>query len=103
MAEIREAKPLTAAMLTQQAQGEQSPAEPIAERVEEAADLIEGRDDAEHGEVTTLESAKAEIDSAELVVDVNSRLAALKPLLSEDDADELALHAASRIAEMETR
>ncbi|MGV0111936.1 hypothetical protein, partial [Arthrobacter sp. CP30] len=52
----------------------------------------------DRGESTTLESAKAEIDAAELVPDVNSRVTALAPLLSEEDADALRQHAMNRIA-----
>ncbi|GGO96403.1 recombinase RecT [Stakelama pacifica] len=91
LAETREAKPLTAAMLTQQATDKQ-----VAEHVE----AIDGRADEDHGEATTLESAKAEIDATKMVPDVNSRLSALIPLLSDDDGDALRSHAMDRIAEL---
>lgn len=57
----------------------------------------DGPSDNQRGEATDLESAKAEIDAAELVADVNSRAAALLPLLSDEDADELRAHAMDRI------
>ncbi len=78
-----EAQPLTAAMITHQAEGE--PEGPAPEQT---------------GETTTLASAIAEIDAAELVVDVNTRVAALVPLLSDDDAQALQSHAMDRIAEI---
>lgn len=56
---------------------------------------------ASHGETTTLESAKAEIDACENVPDVNSRVSALRPLLSEEDGDELLVHAGVRITELQ--
>lgn len=68
---------------------------PNQEASEEA--LPEGIHDAETGEITTLASATAEIDAAGNVVDVNSRLAALRPLLGDDDADALVVHAGKRI------
>lgn len=49
------------------------------------------------GETTTLESAKSEIDSAEIIPDVNSRVSILAPLLNEDDANELRSYAMERI------
>lgn len=50
------------------------------------------------GETATLESAVAEIDAAELVADVNARVSALAPLLSDDDGEALRSHAMERIA-----
>lgn len=100
---VHAARPLTAAMLTQQAQGEESPVEEIAERVGEAAEIVEGSADEQHGETMTLESAKAEIDSAELVLDVNSRMMALLPLLPDDQQSELLAYASARVAELEGR
>jgi hypothetical protein len=60
--------------------------------------FAEGRADDQHGEVTTLESAMAEIDSAETVTDVNARVAALVPLLPDEDADALRSHAMDRVS-----
>lgn len=76
----------------------------ITEDAARAADAegfadMEGRTPKEQrGEGTTLESAKAEIDAAELVPDVNSRVIALAPLLNDDDAETLRQHAMDRIA-----
>lgn len=65
----------------------------------ETGEIIEqeGRPADQSGEATTLESAKTEIDAAEMVPDVNSRVSALLPLLGEDDADALREHAMARI------
>jgi len=76
----------------------------IDEEAARAADAegfadMEGRaPEDQRGETTTLESAKAEIDAAELVADVNSRVAALIPLLGDEDAEALRGHAMDRIA-----
>lgn len=59
---------------------------------------VEGRLDTDRGEATTLESAKAEVDAAELVADINSRVSALAPLLGDEDAAALRSHAMERIA-----
>lgn len=78
----------------------------IDEEAARAADAegfadMEGRTtDEQRGETTTLESAKAEIDAAELVADVNSRVSALAPLLGDEDAEALRSHAMDRIAEL---
>lgn len=70
--------------------------QPEAEEVAASAST-EGRDDSQMGEQTTLADAKAEIDSCELAMDVNARVSALLPLLSEEDGDELRAYAAERI------
>lgn len=57
-----------------------------------------GKPDEDRGEATTLADACNEIAACELVADVNSRLAALKPLLTEEEGDELASYALKRIA-----
>ncbi len=61
---------------------------------DEAPEIIH---DAKTGEIPTLESAKAEIDAAEMVPDVNSRLVSLLPLLNDEDGEALREHALSRI------
>lgn len=48
----------------------------------------------------TIEAAKAEIDSAETVMDVNSRVGRLSPQLSEEDAEALRSHALEKIAQL---
>ena len=83
-----QSQPVTAAALLEQAQVDPS-AEPT--------DPTEGPEDSDRGETTTLASAMAEIDAAETVFDVNARLAALRPLLGDDDADALMKHARERI------
>lgn len=70
--------------------------QPEAEEVAASAST-EGRDDSDMGEKPTLADAKAEIDSCELAMDVNARVSALLPLLSEEDGDELRAYAAERI------
>lgn len=80
--------PLTAAMIEDQS------ADP------ETGEISEGPDQSQQGEITTLESAKSEIDRAEIIADVNSRVAALSPLLSDDDADALRAHAMDRIDQL---
>lgn len=69
----------------------------------EIVDSGEGPSDDQRGEAVTLESAMAEIDRAEIVADVNARVSALAPLLSDGDADELRAHAMGRIAEMKAK
>lgn len=68
----------------------------------ETGEIIEqeGKPADQSGETVTLEFAKAEIDAAEIVADVNSRVSALLPLLGEDDADALRDHAMERIEGM---
>lgn len=66
----------------------------------DAAAPAEGRGDADRGESTTLESAKAELDMCELEADVNARAQALRPLLSDSDADELAIYAGEVVERM---
>lgn len=73
---------------------------PTNEEAEAAAGSSEGPDDSQRGEVVALESAKEEIDACELVADVNARLSALAPLLSDEDTDALRSHAMERIAVM---
>ncbi|WP_422125364.1 recombinase RecT [Sphingobium arseniciresistens] len=57
----------------------------------------EGPTDEQRGERTDLATAKSEIDSAETVIDVNSRVAALVDLLGDEDADTLREYAMDRI------
>lgn len=91
------AAPVTAQALLAQA----SPDRPAAgaadpsSSVEQAA--TDNGYDAQTGEITTLASAQGEIDRAETVIDVNARLTALRPLLNDDDADELVIYAGKRI------
>lgn len=66
----------------------------LHERQREQIDAAEGNTDADTGEIVTLERAKAEIDSAELVADINSRCNALTEHLNEAEADELRSYAA---------
>lgn len=60
----------------------------------------EGRSDTDHGEIVTLESALAEIAAAELVADVNARVAALLPHLGDEEAATLRERAMERIEEI---
>lgn len=102
-------QPLTAAALLEQAQPNEistataddgsageADGQPGAEEVAASAST-EGRDDSQMGEQTTLADAKAEIDGCELAMDVNARVSALLPLLSEEDGDKLRTYAAERI------
>jgi len=75
--------------------------EDVARQLDENFDPRTGRADADHGESDSLASAKAEIDAATNVPDVNSRVSALRPSLSEEDADELMVHAGVRITELQ--
>lgn len=81
----------------------------ITEEAARAADAegfaeMEGRTpEDQRGEGTTLESAKSEIDAAELVADVNSRVTALIPLLGDEDAETLRQHAMDRIATLSAK
>ena len=86
------ATPLTADMLTHQATG--------ADQIDaESGEIIDATPtDNDRGETTTLASACAEIDAAELVADINSRVSALAPLLNDDDAAALRSHAMERIS-----
>ncbi len=69
-----------------------------APKDEKAAGPEQGRDDADIGELTTLDGAKAEIDACGInVPDLNSRTAAILPLLSDEDAMELRAYAVERI------
>jgi hypothetical protein len=94
---------VTAAMIEHQASPDQpapgtSPAAVAADpslSVEQAA--TDNGYDAQTGEITTLASATGGIDAAETVIDVNNRLKALCPLLNDDDADALVIHAGKRI------
>lgn len=72
----------------------------LHERQREQIDAAEGKADADTGEIVTLASAKAEIDSAELVPDINSRCTALCEHLNDDDAADLMAYAGERIDEM---
>lgn len=78
-----------------------APAAPAPQEDESAAALAsqpEGRDDSDMGEITTLADAKAEVDACEFVPDVDTRTAALLPLLGEEDADALRNYAMDKIA-----
>lgn len=100
-----DAQPITAAALLEQAAPQ--PSEAGSEVTGEAAGSPqpeaepEALPNADMGEVTTLDSAKAEIDAATTVPDVNSRLSALRPLLSDDDGDELVRYGGDRIGELQ--
>jgi len=63
-------------------------------------EVLDGKPTDQTGELTTLASAMSEIDAAELIADVNARVSALEPLLSDDDASALREHAMDRIAAM---
>ena len=60
----------------------------------------EGPADTDCGEQTTLESAKAEIDRCETVIDVNNKVAAFSDLLGDEDRDALVDHAGVRRIEL---
>lgn len=64
------------------------------------AELSAPVDQADHGEVTTLASAMDEITALTAIDDINDRVAALKPLLGETDAQALQDFAAARIGEL---
>lgn len=85
------------------------PANDVAPVIEAAPlsrlDALEQRIEAETGqsqagEPTTLASAMDELKAATTIDDLQDRLAALKPLLSDSDADALQDFAAARIAEL---
>lgn len=67
------------------------------------SDGQEASDQSQAGETVTLASALDEIKRAELVADVNSRVSALQPLLSDADAEELRSAAMDRIAELKAK
>ena len=67
------------------------------------SDGQEASDQSQAGEAVTLASALDEIKRAELVADVNSRVSALQPLLSDADAEELRSAAMDRIAELKAK
>lgn len=81
----------------QTATGDGSAESGPANKEGEVAALSEGRDDSQMGEKPTLDQAKAEIDAAELVADVNSRVTAFEGQLSDEDMDALRSHAMGRI------
>lgn len=60
----------------------------------------EGRAGSDTGEALTLEQAKLIIDACETVIDVNAKLDELCKELSEDDGDELHVHAGVRKTEL---
>lgn len=60
----------------------------------------EGPSDSQRGEVLTLDQAKEAIDRCETVIDVNAKVEALLPELSEEDGDELFVHAGVRRTEL---
>lgn len=70
---------------------------------EETARALDARtggwsDNADHGELITLASARSELDACEIVIDLNNRLAALIDHFSDDERDELLEYAAERRA-----
>lgn len=67
------------------------------EEVADSGQQGEGPADEQRGEIITLASAKEEIDACEFVPDVNTRVSALLPLLSEEDGDALRSHALAKI------
>lgn len=71
-----------------------------AKRLDELSDANQGRTDTQHGEPTTLESAKDEIDACLSPAQVEERRAALVPLLGDEDAAALDRYAADYIAGM---
>lgn len=60
----------------------------------------EGPDDADRGEALTLDQAMAVIDRCQTVIDVNAKLESMVAELSEEDGDELHVHAGVRKAEL---
>lgn len=97
---------LTAAMIEHQASGAVDEARNDGTLADDNAAAAEGRSDEETGEAhhaiedspAALKAAKREIDEAELVADVNSRVGRLSRSLSEADAEALRAHAVDRIA-----
>ena len=104
---VAAAEPLTAAALLEQARPDEP--SPAAGELEDAAagspntaedaaaSAQEGRADADHGETVTLESAMAELEAAETVIDVNNRLQSHEGTFDGDDLDRLRGAAAERI------
>ena len=60
----------------------------------------EGPDDTDRGEAPTLDQAMAVIDRCQTVIDVNAKLESMVAELSEEDGDELHVHAGVRKAEL---
>jgi phage recombination protein Bet len=60
----------------------------------------EGPDDTDRGEALTLDQAMAVIDRCQTVIDVNAKLESMVAELSEEDGDELHVHAGVRKAEL---
>ena len=60
----------------------------------------EGPADTERGEALTLDQAMAVIDRCQTVIDVNAKLESMVAELSEEDGDELHVHAGVRKAEL---
>lgn len=60
----------------------------------------EGPADTDRGEALTLDQAMAVIDRCQTVIDVNAKLESMVAELSEDDGDELCVHAGVRKAEL---
>lgn len=85
-------QPLTASMLIEQSQ---APVEVVDQETGEITQAENANDG--HGEAVTLQSAIDEINSAENVISVNQRLAALRQHLNDDDADTLMQIAGERI------
>lgn len=98
------AQPLTGQALLEQAAsspapGEGSPAEagPTNETGDGAEPVQQGRDDADTGEIVTLDSALAEIEAAKLPGDVTRVLSALEQHFDEEDRAKLKDAANARI------
>lgn len=89
---IDESSPATGGLEAAEAGGETTAGE--------VADPAEGPADEQRGEIVTLDSAKAEIDAAETVIDVNARLSALVGNFYEKTADALRSHAMEKIAKL---
>lgn len=60
----------------------------------------EGPDETDRGEALTLDQAMAVIDRCQTVIDVNAKLESMVAELSEEDGDELHVHAGVRKAEL---
>jgi recombination protein RecT len=72
----------------------------LEHRIQEEAGEGEGPADIQRGEVITLDQAKEVIDACETVIDVNAKLESLLPDLSEEDGDDLFVHAGVRKTEL---
>jgi hypothetical protein len=110
------AEPISGQALLEQARDDTPPSPAAAGDLEDADDAgpantetqaagasEPGPDDSQRGEVVTLESAKAEVDAAEIVADVNARVSALLLYLPEAEQDQLRSHALERIDALKVR